>query len=141
MHKAERSIADHRNNLTGFVVHGKLTVSGAELAAEMAASNRGVGGEGGSGPSHSPKNVELANSRLLGSLSGREAAKKDDNIMEDMVYREREGGSVKATKGLMFTLRDQTQIRHFGHIFFVPPYLLIGPVLFRLRTKDLAYSI
>ena len=33
-------------------------------------------------------------------------------------------------RGLTFTLRARTQIRHFGQLLFVPPSLLIGPALF-----------
>ena len=33
MHKAKRDILDQRKNLMRFKMHGKLTVSGAELAA------------------------------------------------------------------------------------------------------------
>ena len=31
IHKTEKSIADQRNNLTRFMIHGKLTASGASL--------------------------------------------------------------------------------------------------------------
>ena len=75
-----RAIADQRKNLTRFMMHGKLMASGAELAAEKAASNRG------SGPGHPPKKIRLAKFRLLWSLAGREANNKDDNIMGDMAY-------------------------------------------------------
>ena len=80
-----RAIADQRDNLTRFMMHGKLTASGAELAAEKAASNRG------SGPGHPPKKVGLAKLRLLGKLAGREAAGEDDDIMGDMAHREGRG--------------------------------------------------
>ena len=63
MHKAERAIADQRNNLTRFIIHGKLTMSRAELGTKDAASNRGRGT--GTGPRHAPKKVGLAKSRLL----------------------------------------------------------------------------
>ena len=43
-----RAKADQRNNPTRFMMHGNLTASGAELAAEKAASKRGRGR--GSGP-------------------------------------------------------------------------------------------
>ena len=43
INEAERSISDHRNNLTSFMMNGKLTARGAELAAKKAASNRGKG--------------------------------------------------------------------------------------------------
>ena len=40
MHEAKRSIVGHRNNLTRFMMAGKLTASGVDLAAEKAARNR-----------------------------------------------------------------------------------------------------
>ena len=46
-----RSIVDQRNNLARFTMHGKLTASGADLAAEKAVSNRG------SGPAISPRRL------------------------------------------------------------------------------------
>ena len=52
-----------------FMLHRKLTTSGAELAAEKAESNRGRGR--GSGPRHPPKKVGLDKSRLLGRLAGK----------------------------------------------------------------------
>ena len=76
------AIADHRNNLTSFMLHRKLTASGAELADEKAESNRGRGR--GSGPGHPPNKVWLAKSRLLGRLEGREVADEDDDIMGDL---------------------------------------------------------
>ena len=76
-----RAIVDQRNNLTRFMMHGKLTASEAELAAEKAASNRGRGR--GSVLSIPPR-VGLAKSRLLGRLAGREAADGDDDIMGDL---------------------------------------------------------
>ena len=84
MNEAERDIADHRNNLTRFMIHGKLTASEEELAAKKAASNRGWGRE--SGPGHPPKKVGLAKSRLLGRLAVREAAREDYNIIGDLAY-------------------------------------------------------
>ena len=50
-----RAIADQRNNLTRFMMYGKLTVSGAELAAEKVANNRGRGR--GSGPAIPPRRL------------------------------------------------------------------------------------
>ena len=38
--KDKRDIADQRNNLTRFMMRGKVTTSGAELAAEKVTSNR-----------------------------------------------------------------------------------------------------
>ena len=72
-------------------------------------------------------------------LAGIEEVRKDDNIMVYLEYHKRDRESAKARKGLTFTLRPQTQIRHFGQLLFVPPYLLIGPVLFQTRTRDLIY--
>ena len=76
----------------------------------------------------------------MGRLEGREAANEDNDTMGDMEYHERKGGTAKARKELIFTLRAQTQIRNFGQFLFVPPYLIIGPVLFQLCRKDLEYS-
>ena len=39
-----RAILDQRNNLTRFMMNGKLAASGADMAAKKAASNRGGGG-------------------------------------------------------------------------------------------------
>ena len=57
-----------------------------------------------------PKKVGFAKSRLLGRLAGREAVGKDEDIMEDLAYRERKEGYAKARKGLTFTSRTQNQI-------------------------------
>ena len=84
-----RAIADQRNNLTRFMVHRKLTASGAKMAAKKAGSNWGRGR--GSGPVHPPKKVGLAKSGLLGRLAGREAAGEDDDIIGDLAYREKNG--------------------------------------------------
>ena len=82
-----RAIVDQRNNLTRFILHGKLTASRAELVAEKVASIRGRCR--GSDPGHPPKKVRLAKLRLLGSLAGREAVGEDDNIMGDQTARGR----------------------------------------------------
>ena len=111
------------------MMHGKLTASRAELAAEKAASNRG------SGPGHPPKKVGLAKSRLLGGLAGREAVSEDDDIMGDLAYRERKGGSAKARKGLTFIFRAQTQIRHFGQLFSYPHLYLLVLSFFNFAPK------
>ena len=50
-----------------------------------------------------PKKVGLEKSRLLGRLEGREAVKKENGTMRDLVYSNRKGGSAKARKGLDFT--------------------------------------
>ena len=77
-----------------------------------------------------PKKVGLYKLRLLGRLVGREEVGEDEKIVVYLAYHDRKGGSAKARKGLTFTLRDKTQNRHFGQLLFVPPSLLIGPVLF-----------
>ena len=46
-----------------------------DLAAKKEASNKGM--VRGSGPSHTPKKVGLAKSRLMGRLTGREAADEE----------------------------------------------------------------
>ena len=63
---SRRAIADQRNHLTMFIMHGNMTASGEELATNMAASNRGRGR--GSRPDHPPNNFGLTKSRLLGML-------------------------------------------------------------------------
>ena len=120
-------------NLTRLILNSNLTASGGELADKKAERNRGRGRGGGTG--HPPTKVRFYKSRLMEKMAGREADRKDDNIMGDMEYPKRKGGSVKARKGINFTLRAQTQMRHLGKILFVPPSLLIGPVLFRFCTK------
>ena len=51
-HEAERGISDQRNNLTRFIMHRKLTESGAELAAKKLARKRWRGR--GSSPDYPP---------------------------------------------------------------------------------------
>ena len=58
MHEAESSIADQKNNLTGFMMHVKLMDNRVKLAADKAASNRERGR--GGGPDHPPNKVRLA---------------------------------------------------------------------------------
>ena len=83
-------------------MYRNLTASGAELASEKAANNRGRGRYMGSGPGHHSKKFELAKSRLLGRLAGREVVDEDKKIMGNLAYRERKGGSANARKGLTF---------------------------------------
>ena len=45
----------------------------------------------------------MEKSRLLWRLEGREAVKKDNGTMRDLVYHNRKGGSANARKGLAFT--------------------------------------
>ena len=103
-----REVADQRNILTRFMMHGKLMASGVELAAEKAASNRGRRRGRGSGPCHPPKKVELSKSRLMRRLAGRETANEDNHIMGNLAYGQKKGGSSKAREGLAFTLSAQT---------------------------------
>ena len=88
------------------MIHRKLTESREELAATKAGSNRGRGR--GGGPSHPPKKIGLAKSRILRRLVGREVANKDDNIMGDLSYSESKGVFTQVRKGLAYTLRAQT---------------------------------
>ena len=76
-----------------------------------------------SGPDHPPKKFGLARSRLLGRLAGREAFNKDDDIMGDLAYCKRKEGSVKARKGLAFTLRAPKPKLDILVNFFSYPYL------------------
>ena len=99
------------------MMYVKLTARGVEMAAEKAAKKRERGR--GSGPSHPLNKVGLEKSRLVGRLEGREAANKDNDIIEDLEYC-KNGGSSKARKDPTFTLRAQTQIRHFGQLFLYP---------------------
>ena len=64
------------------MMHGKLTASGAELAAKKLASKRWRGR--GSSPDHPPKKFGLTRLMLMGRLTGIYAAGKDNNIMGDM---------------------------------------------------------
>ena len=50
-----RDIANHRDNLTRFMIPGKLTACGAEMTDERAASNMGRGRE--SGPAIRPRSL------------------------------------------------------------------------------------
>ena len=54
---------DQRDNLKRFMMHRKLTASGADLAAKKAARNRGRGK--GIGPSNLPKKVGFVSDRPL----------------------------------------------------------------------------
>ena len=117
-------------------MHGKLPPSGVEMAAEKVERNRGRGR--GSGPGHPPKTIGLSKSILLGRLARREESNEDDNIIGDLEYCKSRGGFAKTRNGLTFKLRAPTQIRNFGQLLSVTLSLLISPVLFRLRTKDLA---
>ena len=87
-------------------MNGKLKMGGVEMAPEKVASNRGR--RRGGSPSHPPKRVGLAKSRLLARLEGKEGDDEDADIIGDLAYRERKGGSAKVRKGLAFTFRDQT---------------------------------
>ena len=79
------------------MMHGKLTASWTERASEKAVSNRDRGR--GSGPDHPLNKVELAKSRLLGRLAGRESADEDDDIMGGLEERERKGGPPRRGRG------------------------------------------
>ena len=68
MYEAKRDTADQRNNLTRFMMQGKLTESRTELMAKKAARSR-EGGRGG-GPGRPPKRVGLSRSRIMGILTG-----------------------------------------------------------------------
>ena len=63
-----RYIAYQRNNLTRFMMHGKLTARGVELAAEKLESNRGRGS--GSGPGHIPRRLGSPSQGLWGGGQG-----------------------------------------------------------------------
>ena len=58
--------------MTRFMIHGKLTASGAELAAKNAAKKeaRNRWRDRVSGPVHPPKKGGLAKLRLIGRLAG-----------------------------------------------------------------------
>ena len=63
------SISYQRNNLTRFVMHGKLTAIRADLAAEKAAKNRGEG-EGGAAPAILPRRLGWPSQGFWGSFWG-----------------------------------------------------------------------
>ena len=66
-------------------------------------------GEGqGENPGHTHKKFGLAKLRLLGRLVEREAANKENNIVGDLAYRKRKGGSAKARTELAFILWAQS---------------------------------
>ena len=85
-------------------MHENLTASGKDLEAEKVTRNR-VRGRGCS-PGHTPKKVGLAKSRLLGRLVGREEENEADDIMGDLAYRKRKGGSAKARKEILTLLGE-----------------------------------
>ena len=61
---------------------------------EAKKAGRNGGGNRSNGPGHTPMKVGLAKSRLLGRLTGIEVVDEDDEIMENLVHRERKGGSI-----------------------------------------------
>ena len=101
-----RDLADQRNNMTRFMMHGNLTSRWAELAVKKAASNRRR--VRGSGQFHPPKKARLDKLRLLGRMEGIKATNKDNDTMGGLAYHKRKRGSSNASKGLAFTLRAQT---------------------------------
>ena len=96
-----RAIADQRDNMMRFMMHGKLMASGEELASKKVVRNSGryKGGR----PRPSPKKIGLEKLTLLGMLAERESVSEEDNTMGYLTYRESRGGSAKARKGLIFT--------------------------------------
>ena len=106
MHEAEQAINDQRNRMTRYMMHAK---KGGTVAAEASA----VLGGGAGKP---VKNIGMAKSRLLSKLStkARAAAGEDaddDDVMGDLAFRERKGGSAKARKELLTTLGDRKSTR------------------------------
>ena len=102
MHEAEQAINDQRNRMTRYMMHAK---KGGTVAAEASAVLSG----GGAKPA---KSIGMAKSRLLSKLStkARNAVgddAEDDDIMSDLAYRERKGGSGKARKELLTSLGDE----------------------------------
>ena len=73
----------------------------------------------------------------MGRLAGREAFNKDDEIMGDLAYCKRKEGSVKARKGLAFTLRAPKPKLDILVNFFSYPYLyLLVLSFFDLAPKN-----
>jgi len=93
MHEAEQAITDQRNRMTRYMMHGRKGDTGGGIA--------NVG---------QPVKIGMAKSRLLGKLASKARADdpegEDDDVMKDLAYRERKGGSAKARKELLSTLGD-----------------------------------
>ena len=109
MHEAEQAINDQRNRMTRYMMHAK---KGGTVAAEASAVLSGGAGK-------PVKNIGMAKSRLLSKLStkARAAAGEDaddDDVMSDLAYRERKGGSAKARKELLTTLGDGVTVDDDG---------------------------
>jgi len=100
MHEAEQAINDQRNRMTRYMMHAK---KGGTVAAEASAVLSG-------GASKPVQNIGMAKSRLLSKLSTKARAttgeEDDDDVMGDLAYRERKGGSAKARKELLTSLGD-----------------------------------
>ena len=98
MHEAEQAINDQRNRMTRYMMHGR---SGG--AAGGIADVTGAGGQ--------PIKIGMAKSRLLDKLASKSRANdpevEDDDVMKDLAYRERKGGSAKARKELLTSLGDE----------------------------------
>ena len=93
MHEAEQAINDQRNRMTRYMMHG-----------------RKGGAAGGIADVGQPVKIGMAKSRLLGKLASKARADdpedEDDDVMKDLAYRERKGGSAKARKELLASLGD-----------------------------------
>ena len=109
MHEAEQAINDQRNRMTRYMMHAN---KGGTVAAEASAVLSGGAGK-------PVKNIGLAKSRLLSKLSTKARAASgedadDDDVMGDLAFRERKGGSAKARKELLTTLGDGVTVDDDG---------------------------
>ena len=94
-----RAIVDQRNNLARFTMHGKLTASGADLAAEKAVSNRG------SGPAISPRRLSWPSRGFWGGWRGERWAMRTTTSWGIWNNARGRGVSAKARKGPAYILR------------------------------------
>ena len=62
----------------------------------------------GERPRPSPQEGWVGQVKASGEAGRERGGRRGRNIMGDLAYRERKGGSAKAMEGLAFTLRSQT---------------------------------
>mmetsp|Transcript_61115 Transcript_61115/g.90660 ORF Transcript_61115/g.90660 Transcript_61115/m.90660 type:complete len:557 (-) Transcript_61115:47-1717(-) len=103
MHEAEEAISNQRDNMTRYMMHGKMSKVGVGMddAPPVRVGMR-------LGP---PPKGGMAKARLLGKLvkksGGDDEMVDDDDVMKDIAFRERKGGSGRARKELLDTMGDE----------------------------------